>query len=789
MTGPNGFQVADGPSVRFSAQMVKGNVSWRAVMPGGQRDYPGSANYEDQVPNWLTNAPGDLPWGQAADPGGHPVPDGLHALILGLPGVTLPGCPSTSRAASRLAATSPAPSRSWSLASGAADRHQVLLGVTGSGKTFTVANVVAAVRRPTLVLAHNKTLAAQLYGEFKELFPSAAVHYFVSYYDYYQPEAYVPSTDTYIEKDSSINDEIDRMRHAATHALLTRNDVLIVASVSCIYGLGTAEAYFGLLQQLERGQEFVRDRFIRSLIDIQYERNDTDFHRGTFRVRGDTVEVFPPYEEARAVRLEFFGDVVERIAEFDPLRGAVTAELDKVAIFPNSHYVSAPEVRRRAIDGVRGELLRRLQELRGQNKLVEAQRLEQRTMFDLEMLEQMGFCTGIENYSRWLSGRKAGGAAALPARLLPEGLPARRRRVPPDRSRRWAAMYRGDRNRKETLVEFGFRLPSALDNRPLTFEEFEGHVHQAIYVSATPAAYELEKAGGVVVEQIIRPTGLMDPEVEVRPVGSQVDDLLGEIRKRAEAGERVLVTTLTKRMAEDLTEYYTDVGVRCRYLHADIDTLERSALLRDLRRGEFDVLIGINLLREGLDLPEVSLVAILDADKEGFLRSAVSLIQTIGRASRNVAGRVILYADSVTDSMRRAMTETERRRDAAAALQRGARHHPADREAEHHATCRCRSTRPTTPPCPGGGGGRVPEGADPGHRGRAGGRDAARLRGAGVREGRPAARPHPGAQGPRARRRAPLRRRRRGSWGAGGRGRRRPRARAGARRPQRRRRR
>jgi len=549
---------------------------------------------------------------------------------------------------------------------GRGDRHQVLLGVTGSGKTFTIANVVAEVRRPTLVLAHNKTLAAQLYGEFKELFPSAAVHYFVSYYDYYQPEAYVPSTDTYIEKDSSINDEIDRMRHAATHALLTRNDVLIVASVSCIYGLGTAEAYYGLLQQLFRGQEFLRDRFIRSLIDIQYERNDTDFHRGTFRVRGDTIEVFPPYEEARAVRIEFFGDVVERISEFDPLRGNVVAELDKVAIFPNSHYVSAPEVRKRAIEGIRVELLARLQELRGQNKLVEAQRLEQRTMFDLEMLEQMGFCTGIENYSRWLSGRKAG----EPPPCLLDYFPADFLLVVDESHQtlpQVAGMYRGDRSRKETLVEFGFRLPSALDNRPLRFEEFEAHVRQAIFVSATPAQLELERAGGVVVEQIIRPTGLMDPEVEVRPVGSQVDDLLAEIRKRAEANERVLVTTLTKRMAEDLTEYYTDVGVRCRYLHSDIDTLERSAVIRDLRRGEFDVLIGINLLREGLDLPEVSLVAILDADKEGFLRSAVSLIQTIGRASRNVAGRVLLYADHVTESMRRAMSETERRRE----IQRG----------------------------------------------------------------------------------------------------------------------
>ena len=542
------------------------------------------------------------------------------------------------------------------------DRHQVLLGVTGSGKTFTVANLVAETKRPTLVIAHNKTLAAQLYGEFRELFPDAAVHYFVSYYDYYQPEAYVPSTDTYIEKDSSINDEIDRMRHAATHALLTRNDVLIVASVSCIYGLGTAEAYYGLLQQVERGQEFLRDRFIRSLIDIQYERNDTDFHRGTFRVRGDTIEVFPPYEEERAVRIEFFGDTVERIHEFDPLRGITLAELDKVAIFPNSHYVSAPETRRRAIDGIRDELRGRLVELKAQNKLVEAQRLEQRTMFDLEMLEQMGFCSGIENYSRWLSGRKAGDPPPCLIDYFPKDfllvIDESHQTVP-----QIGAMYRGDRSRKETLVEYGFRLPSALDNRPLKFEEFERMVRQAVYVSATPARYELDRASGVVVEQIIRPTGLVDPEVEVRPVGSQVDDLLAEIRKREKAGERVLVTTLTKRMAEDLTEYYTDVGVKCRYLHSDIDTLERSALIRDLRRGEFDVLIGINLLREGLDIPEVSLVAVLDADKEGFLRSEVSLIQTIGRAARHLNGRVLLYADSVTESMRRALDETNRRRE------------------------------------------------------------------------------------------------------------------------------
>jgi excinuclease ABC subunit B len=542
------------------------------------------------------------------------------------------------------------------------DPAQVLLGVTGSGKTFTIANVVNEVKRPTLVIAHNKTLAAQLYGEFKELFPTAAVHYFVSYYDYYQPEAYVPSSDTYIEKDSSINDEIDRMRHAATHALLTRNDVLIVASVSCIYGLGTAEAYMGLLQKVERGQEFFRDRFIRGLIDIQYERNDLDFHRGTFRVRGDTIEVFPPYEEDRAVRIEFFGDMVERITEFDPLRGIALAEIDKVAIFPNSHYVSAPETRKRAIDGVREELRERLAVLKNANRLVEAQRLEQRTMFDLEMLEQMGFCPGIENYSRWLSGRKAGDPPPCLLDYFPEDyllvIDESHQTVP-----QIGAMYRGDRSRKETLVDFGFRLPSALDNRPLKFEEFEHLVRQVIYVSATPAEYEIRRAQGVMVEQIIRPTGLTDPKIEVRPVGSQVDDLLGEVRKRAEAGERVLITTLTKRMSEDLTEYYTDVGVRCRYLHSDIDTLERSVVIRDLRRGEFDALIGINLLREGLDIPEVSLVAILDADKEGFLRSAVSLIQTTGRAARNVNGTVIMYADRITDSMRRALDETERRRE------------------------------------------------------------------------------------------------------------------------------
>ena len=541
------------------------------------------------------------------------------------------------------------------------DTHQVLLGVTGSGKTFTIAHLIAEVKRPALVIAHNKTLAGQLYGEFKELFPEAAVHYFVSYYDYYQPEAYVPSSDTYIEKDSSINDEIDRMRHAATHALLTRNDVIIVASVSCIYGLGTAEAYFGLLQHLEKGQEFPRDRFIRSLVDIQYERNDLDFHRGTFRVRGDTVEVFPPYEEERAIRIEFFGDVVERLQEFDPLRGVALAELDKAAIFPNSHYVSAPETRHRAIGGIRAELQERLQALTAANKLVEAQRLEQRTTFDLEMLEQMGFCNGIENYSRWLSGRKAGEPPPCLLDYFPKDFI-----TVIDESHQTVSqigsMYKGDRARKETLVEYGFRLPSALDNRPLQFAEFERLCRQTVYVSATPADFELQRAHGVVVEQLIRPTGLVDPEVEIRPVASQVDDLLGEVRKRAEANQRVLVTTLTKRMAEELTNYYRELGVRVKYLHSDIVTIERMQILRDLRLGEFDVLVGINLLREGLDLPEVSLVAILDADKEGFLRSARSLIQTCGRAARNINGRVLMYADSVTRSMQACIDETGRRR-------------------------------------------------------------------------------------------------------------------------------
>jgi excinuclease ABC subunit B len=541
------------------------------------------------------------------------------------------------------------------------DRAQVLLGITGSGKTFTVANVVAQVNRPTLVIAHNKTLAHQLYLEFKTLFPDNAVHYFVSYYDYYQPEAYVPSTDTFIEKDSLINDEIDRMRHAATYALLTRRDVLIVASVSCIYGIGAAEAYLGMKVDLAKGQQVRRDAVLKRLVEIQYERNDVDFQRGTFRVRGDTVEIFPAYEAERALRLEWWGDEIESISEVDPLRGKVLRKVDEVSIFPGSHYVTPGAELVRAMRGIRDELRERLPQLKAQNKLVEEQRLSQRTLYDLEMLEQMGRCKGIENYSRHLSGRAPGEPPPTLIDYFPKDF-----LLFVDESHQTVSqigsMWRGDRSRKETLVEFGFRLPSALDNRPLKFEEWEARVAQAVYVSATPAEYELEKAGGVVVEQIIRPTGLLDPEIEVRPVGSQVDDLLAEIRERVKVGERVLVTTLTKRMAEDLTEYYAELGVRVRYLHSDIETLERIAILRDLRLGEYDVLVGINLLREGLDLPEVSLVGILDADKEGFLRAERSLIQTIGRAARNVHGKVLMYADRMTDSMQKAIGETARRR-------------------------------------------------------------------------------------------------------------------------------
>ena len=539
--------------------------------------------------------------------------------------------------------------------------HQVLLGVTGSGKTFTMANVIMQTQRPTLVLAHNKTLAAQLYGEFKALFPHNAVEYFVSYYDYYQPEAYVPASDTFIEKDSSVNEEIDRMRHSATRSLLERRDVIIVASVSCIYGLGSAEAYYDQLLHLEVGQQIDRDAVMARLVDIQYERNDLDFHRGTFRVRGDTVEVFPVHEEEKALRIEFFGDEVEALTEIDPLRGRKLQALDRIAVYPGSHYVVGPRRLDVAIAQIRDELQQRLAELQGSGRLLEAQRLEQRTMFDLEQLEQLGYCNGIENYSRFLTGRAPG---EPPPCLLDYF--AKDWLLIVDESHvsipQVGGMYRGDRSRKETLVEYGFRLPTAMDNRPLKFEEFERIVNQAIYVSATPANWELEQAKGVVVEQIIRPTGLIDPVVDVRPAGNQVDDLLHEARVTIERGMRVLVTTLTKRMAEDLTDYFRDLGVRVRYLHADVETIERTAILRDLRLGEFDVLVGINLLREGLDLPEVGLVGVLDADKEGFLRNRTSLIQTIGRAARNVEGRVILYADRMTDSMRAAIDETERRR-------------------------------------------------------------------------------------------------------------------------------
>lgn len=545
--------------------------------------------------------------------------------------------------------------------------HQVLLGVTGSGKTFTMANVIARVNKPTLVIAPNKTLAAQLYSEFKELFPHNAVRYFVSYYDYYQPEAYVPSTDTYIEKDASINDEIDKLRHSATKALLERRDVVIVASVSCIYGLGSPEAYFDLMVYLEQGMVMDRDRVLRKLVDIQYQRNDYDFHRGTFRVRGDIVEVFPAYEDSSALRVEFFGDSIDGLVEIDPIRGKVQRRVDKVAIYPASHYVTTEERMKMAVAGIREELQERLQELRAQNKLLETQRLEQRTLYDLELLEEMGYCPGIENYSRHLTGRRPGEPPPTLLSYFPDDfllfIDESHVTVP-----QIGGMYRGDRSRKETLVEYGFRLPSALDNRPLNFGEFEASVRQMIYVSATPAAYEIAKSQGVIVEQLIRPTGLIDPEVLVRPARAQVDDLLEEIRKRAEQSERVLVTTLTKRMAEDLTDYYQDLGVRVRYLHSDIETIERVDIIRELRKGTFDVLVGINLLREGLDLPEVSLVAILDADKEGFLRSERSLIQTIGRAARNVNGTVILYADSLTESMRRAIDETDRRRRLQAAF-------------------------------------------------------------------------------------------------------------------------
>ncbi len=538
---------------------------------------------------------------------------------------------------------------------------QTLLGVTGSGKTFTMAHVIANVNRPTLVIAPNKTLAAQLYHEFQTLFPDNAVRYFVSYYDYYQPEAYVPSTDTFIEKDASINDEIDKMRHSATKALLERTDTIIVASVSCIYGLGSPTEYFENLVFLERGVQSDRDAVLRKLVDIQYERNDMDFHRGTFRVRGDVVEIFPAYEETKALRVEFFGDTVESITEIDPLRGKAQRGLARVAIYPASHYVTSEPRLKVAVESIKEELKARLAELRAENKVLEMQRLEQRTLYDLEMLQEMGFCHGIENYSRHLDGRMLGEPPSTLISYFPKDflliIDESHVTVP-----QIGGMYRGDRSRKETLVEFGFRLPSALDNRPLSFREFEAATGQVVFVSATPGPYELERSGGVVVEQLIRPTGLVDPEISVRPARDQVDDLLEEIRKRIEVDERVLVTTLTKKMAEDLTDYFQDVGLKVRYIHSDVETIERVDILRDLRRGVFDVLVGINLLREGLDLPEVSLVAILDADKEGYLRSSRSLIQTIGRAARNVNGTVIMYADTTTDSMRQALDETARRR-------------------------------------------------------------------------------------------------------------------------------
>jgi excinuclease ABC subunit B len=540
-------------------------------------------------------------------------------------------------------------------------RLQTLLGVTGSGKTFTMANIIVQAQRPALVIAPNKTLAAQLFGEFKTLFPGNAVEYFVSYYDYYQPEAYIPQSDTYIEKDSSINDFIDRLRHSATHSLLTRRDVIIVASVSCIYGLGSPEEYRQMQFHLRVGDERPREEILASLVAMLYERNDIDFHRGTFRVRGDIVEIFPAHEERHAVRIELFGDEIENISIIDPLKGQAIASLRETTIYPSSHYVASEGRLDRAILSIKAELDERLLFFESQNRLVEAQRLEQRTNLDLEMLQELGYCHGIENYARHLSGRPPGEPPPALLDYFPKDfmtfVDESHISIPQIRG-----MYAGDRSRKETLVEFGFRLPSALDNRPLRFDEFEKAVGQVVCISATPGPYELEKAGGAVVEQLIRPTGLTDPRMEVRPAGTQVDDLMEEIQKTVARDERVLVTTLTKRMAEDLTEYYSSVGIRVEYLHSDIKTIERSQLIQGLRRGDFDVLVGINLLREGLDIPEVSLVAVLDADKEGFLRSERSLIQTAGRASRNADGMVLLYADRITTSMKRAIEETERRR-------------------------------------------------------------------------------------------------------------------------------
>ncbi|MGA3371733.1 MAG: excinuclease ABC subunit UvrB [Terracidiphilus sp.] len=542
----------------------------------------------------------------------------------------------------------------------AGEKHQVLLGVTGSGKTFTMAKIIEASNRPALILAHNKTLAAQLYHEFKQFFPGNAVEYFVSYYDYYQPEAYIPAGDLYIEKEATINEELDKLRLSATRSLFERRDAIIVSSVSCIYGLGSPEAYYGMLLLLEKGQRISRKDITRRLVEILYERNDADFRRGTFRVRGDVIEIYPTYDET-AYRIELFGDEIESLSQIDPLFGTVKQKYSRLPIYPKSHYVMQPERKAEAIETIVAELNERVAELEAQGRMVEAQRIHQRTRFDLEMIKSMGYCHGIENYSRHFSGRLPGEAPPTLLDYFPRDfllfVDESHATIP-----QVHGMWFGDRSRKANLVDYGFRLPSAMDNRPLTFEEFENRVQQAIYVSATPGPYELTRSAGIVVEQVIRPTGLVDPEVEIRPVKGQIDDLLGEIRDRAKRGERVLVTTLTKRMAEDLAGYYTEVNVRCRYMHSEIETLERVKLLAGLRRGEFDVLIGINLLREGLDLPEVSLVAILDADKEGFLRSAGSLIQTMGRAARHIEGRAILYADRMTDSMRRAIDETDRRR-------------------------------------------------------------------------------------------------------------------------------
>jgi len=543
----------------------------------------------------------------------------------------------------------------------AGEKHQVLLGVTGSGKTFTMAKVIEQSNRPALILAHNKTLAAQLYHEFKQFFPGNAVEYFVSYYDYYQPEAYIPAGDLYIEKEATINEELDKLRLSATRSLFERRDSIIVSSVSCIYGLGSPEAYYGMLLLLEKGQQISRKDITRRLVEILYERNDTDFRRGTFRVRGDVIEVFPTYDE-NAYRIELFGDEIESLSQIDPLFGAVKQKYSRLPIYPKSHYVVQPERKAEAMESILTELNSWVADLESQGRMVEAQRVHQRTRFDLEMIKSMGYCHGIENYSRHFSGRLPGEAPPTLLDYFPRDfllfIDESHATIP-----QVHGMWHGDRSRKQTLVDYGFRLPSAMDNRPLKFDEFENRVHQTVYVSATPGPYELTRASGVVVEQVIRPTGLIDPEVEIRPVKGQIDDLLGEIRDRAKRNERVLVTTLTKRMSEDLAGYYTEVGVRCRYMHSEIETLERVKLLAGLRKGEYDVLVGINLLREGLDLPEVSLVAILDADKEGFLRSSGSLIQTMGRAARHLEGRAILYADKMTDSMKRAIGETSRRRD------------------------------------------------------------------------------------------------------------------------------